>query len=570
MTVPNGEKPVRSDRLESFKSSIISLFSKSNRKHSVTLSSGTNSKSCNTNSEKVKSIKPFSRLKTWTKDKLEYAFEKKVTWIDDNDQTIVIKVSDLALKLGISKLSILEYIEKEQIFKLKNLERLSKIFNLPLTQLVKKELNGQLDNYLINASNIEKKSHEACKKLDELYEDLKGNLMSQDKDGMFQNHISIQELESIKKVVKIAYRALALEDDPDTKESVKIISTEHNHHILVKSSATSIDITGLFGKRIGEGMYGMVIHTVDLLAGKLVSGEEAILKQPKYQLLMDGEVQKDEALRERNLIDKIHGQKKIILGIQKPLKVIKNIFIPNSTIHCHLGALYQTDLEDILHVKPSKPDEIPKEKRVLKEGDQISLAYQLLHGITHMHANEITHGDIKPANIFCNFLSGDQQKDIGPLLFLSDFGSGIDHAMQDSVTQISEGTADYRVKDDNIARDAARSANDSSLYKEIEKKADVFATCSTIFSFFTNMSPFEGIPIEGNCIVDKNFLQNGFEGKGLSQPTIDLLIRGLSMNYKERPNAAEILFAMQKDLESSTKISPERIGLLLDGSQPLF
>jgi serine/threonine protein kinase len=86
-------------------------------------------------------------------------------------------------------------------------------------------------------------------------------------------------------------------------------------------------------------------------------------------------------------------------------------------------------------------------------------------------------------------------------------------------------------------------------YKKIEKKADVFATSSVICSIFTGDFPYDGSPGAKGYKVKDNLRQQLKEA-ALSEETIDLLIKGLSVDYNERPDASTLLEAIKKDMYS--------------------
>lgn len=571
----------------------------------------------------------LSKTKNWVSS-LSLS-DKEIKWIDENENQITIKISELAKKLGISKSHILRYFKSGEMEKLKDLKRLADAFKLSFSELVEAHKNiiqnskadGEevFDKYVasqlaakfgisesavlkyIKGKDIKKiqdlqvlantlnvpfpelfQRHEAgtqefanyleevaaaqqkwndevdalCKKafdnLDSLFADICETLMVKQADGSFKRLMPATneskelrlkklhaEFEAIKRIIKIQYRAFG--KNPPMSE--QIISISDKYRIIIKPSGDSITITSLFGTVLGQGSLGVVFHAIDLLAGTLATGEEAVLKESISMMGSDGpDVAGEQIVREYTSLKKIHGDGKVkVLGIQNPVRLITDL--RNGEVsYSHLGPLYETDMQ-----KKQKQGTLSLE-------DQFSLTYQLLHGISHMHKKSITNGDIKPANIFCK----------GPLLYLSDFGGSIDHSAENSLQLETMGTEQYRLLEDTEAANAARKAGDKELYMKIEKKADVFAACSVICSFFINEQPYDGVPGQGGSVIKPGLKEKLME-KGLSERSAKLLIEGLSKDHNERPNAEDLFNAIKSDMQG--KVSSERMAFLEERSLPL-
>lgn len=475
-------------------------------------------------------------------DKYLLSVIKEIQWFDDQGNLIPITISTLAQQLDISELKILKYLKRGEFSELQDLERISKKMNLHFHVLLSHKEKNTIEEYLFSveaeraaaadkewATTVDVKCEEIFKKLDSLFAQTHERVISQTSEGDMRD-VSAKDLESIKKIIKSAY--LIFGKTPPQGDQI-LFDLAKKHRILVKASGDSIAITGLFGKCLGAGAFGVAIQTIDLVKGEWVTGDEAVLKVANIQI---EKAEKDEIIQEHTLIKKIHDGKQV-LGIQKPLRIIRNV-VTGEVSYSHLGPRYQKDLKGIL---PGDGDTTEK----LKKEDQISLAYQLLSGVSHMHSKSITHGDIKPGNIFCDFEKTGEES-TGPLLYLGDFGGGIDHSTA-NVTLQKTVTPQFRLNQDNEASEKAHKAGNNSLYMEIEKKADVFATCSVIYSLFTNEQPYQ---LDGDEIGSLNLdLKAKLANSGLSEATIDLLIKGLSPNYKKRPDAATILNAIQADLK---------------------
>lgn len=496
-------------------------------------------------------------------------------WRDEKGKKVTTTIPILAKKLGVDERTVLKYLKNDKLEHLQKYNAQAITLNQPLKEVLPYLETGNLDAYLLTvkakkiaendkkwAEEVDKRCEATFANLDSLFEQEKAHptgLMYQTESGGFEK-MKPEDLESIKKTIKCAY--LVLGKTPLT-EDVVIYDLTKKHRILVRGSNDSIAITGLFGKYIAGGAFGTVFQTVDLSKGELSTGNEAIIKIPK--LTMEPSTEKDDIVQEYTLLKKLHGEKEV-LGIQKPLKLVRNV-LTNEVSYCHLGPRYEQDLKDIL---PMNENGLNSEgvhetsKLELSESDRITMTYQLLHGVSHLHERNITHGDIKPGNIFCDFNKTQEPvKGIGPRLYLADFGGALDHTTKDSNILQESVTPEFRLKSDNEAAKKAHEAGNKELYLEIEKKADVFATCSVIYSMFTNEQPYTGTPGDGTMEL-KSGLVDKLKAKGLSEVAADLVVKGLSVNFEDRPNIDEITGAIALiDMQDPEKVAPEHAVLLI-------
>ncbi|MBA3817042.1 MAG: hypothetical protein H0X29_11105 [Parachlamydiaceae bacterium] len=615
---------------------------------------------------KIGTTNPFSKMKSWTNNKIENLFEKEVKWKNEEGKPINIKISALSLKLGVSKHTILKYenegnintltnqrvieklkkleslskelnlpiqelllpksnlelnkyiqenteevnwsnennelkkipiselasklkISEEKIIKfvqqdgqdlgkLKDLERLSKTMELPFIEIFESSESGKLDEYIFHATadlaakndlDLKSRVDEKCKNifanLDALYLANKdplsenSNLITQNSEGQFVQQMTPKELESIKKVIK---SSLMIFDKIHPKKEQIISDSNSKHRILVEKSGDSLKITALFGKLLGVGGAGVAIRPIDLSTGNLATGEGAVIKKP---INTDNDA---EIIREFTLLKKIHAEKEI-LGIQRPVRLIRDVMSNTEAqvVHIHSGAIYETDLQDILEPKGNR-EGLEPQQRLLSLEDGTSIAYQLLHGVSHLHEQSITHGDIKPGNMFCNFKTSDEETaKTGPHLYLADLGGSIDHTEKDSVNSETTGTPEYRPEIDAERSLIASKAGFKDLHMHIEKKVDVFASCSVICSIFTNELPYS-IVEEGSVkrFVIKEGLEKQLIDRGLSLETVTLLIKGMAPKHDDRPDIIEIFKVFETGISS---LGPEREKFLRENSKPL-
>lgn len=509
-------------------------------------------------------------------DEYILSFPIKIKWKNELGEEIDTTVKDIAEKLKVGPEFVLEFLKVGKLNKINDLANRFSMTDLPLADLVNHNENDKLDEYLFNvqAEKIAKSDEEwsdivdeVCEKinanLDRLHAEHNGKLVTQDNSFEFVEFMSAEELKSIKKIIKSAYTIFGR--TPLEKDIILL-----NRIIVKATSEESIQITGLFGKKLGVGAAGYAIHAVDIMEGTLATGNEAVLKKPLYESHED--LALNDMHREYTSIEKIHEDGHV-LGIQNKLRVVKDV-IGGKQAYSHFGSLYESDLQDVLEPKKNEGGPEP-EKRVLDKKEAFSLTYQLLHGVSHMHKKGISHGDIKLGNIFCKFSSvesSDGKEDIGPRLYLADFGGSIDHSKENSLELKTTTTSVYRLQSDDMAIQDAKELNDQALHKKIQEKADVFATCSVICSFFTNELPYnrgtDNDPGDGICIINEN-LEQDLIAKGLSPETAKLLISGMSLDYNLRPSSEEILKAIEDDMKKAPEMPPGRVDLLLERSMPL-
>lgn len=381
---------------------------------------------------------------------------------------------------------------------------LAKELNVSEKQILDAEKNGTLDKFLNVAlkakhfgvdvsvfNDREAKASEAIKKLDELH--AHEGLVTTNSSGMMRP-VTEQELQKIKSTVRNSFHSLQA-------------LPEH-------------DLSFHYGKKLGEGGSASVIHRIDLAKGRCMTGEEAILKVPK-SIYRDSK----QIVNEVKLLNKIHTGG-LVGGIQKPLKLVTIATTKRKAPQGHLSAHYEGNLE----------------KPLL--GQNKNLAHQLLSGLNYIHSIGITHGDIKPENVFFN--SGAHTEDGQPKVYLADFGGAIDHTEAKVLPQENVSML-YRPIDDHIESKNAHKQGNFALYKQIETSCDVFAAASVICTMFTGEIPYNDPSIAEKYQISPNLVDQ-LQTAGLSLKTIDLLTQSLNYNYENRPQINDLLEAFSKDL----------------------
>jgi len=495
----------------------------------------------------------------------EFFANKQFVQLQINGDDLLVKINDIASNLDISREAIIE-AEKEghlqefmnlaveakhyhvdysvltqaassdkNLEDIRYLEFLADSLHLPLRELLDAKENGNLEAVVKQAEEVEKKVQETFQKLDALYEEAEGSFATKNKMESSITEMTPEEFHSIKLVIRQAFKILA-ENKPFNNIEVKMPLTS-SHYAIIKTSGDSVEIIGLFGKVLGKGSYGTAALRLNLLEAKFETGEEAVIKIPSIS-----DKNSEQIIQEVDLLKKIHGDG-IILGLQKPLKLITDVFQGTSK-HCHVGPEYQINMSDVSF----------DNKKALSFFEKCSISYQLLYGLDHLHEINLTHGDIKPPNIFFDYDKSDTQDETQSLVYLGDFGGAIDHAAQNILFQEHTSYL-YRLDRDTAASEKAYKQKDFALYKVIEEKADVFAMASVICTTFISDLPYNKSSLKVNPNLKEQLMQ-----QGLKESTADLLIQGLSADYNLRPDVKTLLAAIKGDLQGA---DPEKAGKIV-------
>jgi serine/threonine protein kinase len=153
-------------------------------------------------------------------------------------------------------------------------------------------------------------------------------------------------------------------------------------------------------------------------------------------------------------------------------------------------------------------------------------------------AKSISHGDIKPANIFCRDTS----------IYLGDFGGAIDHT--DSAHIQEQSTAMYRLVGDEEIAKAALNRGDLATFQEIEMKCDVLASSASFIVMATNDLPYdEDLFLDKHKVQLKTDVIEKLIAKGFSQQFVDMLVLGLNEDYQKRPTSLELFKAASQELQ---------------------
>lgn len=140
-------------------------------------------------------------------------------------------------------------------------------------------------------------------------------------------------------------------------------------------------------------------------------------------------------------------------------------------------------------------------------------------------------------------------------MYISDFGGALDHGQLSQDQSVKELTAIalnrprdpiYFIFSDIEKMKSMIKEKKLEEYRLFEQKNDVFAMCSTIAGMVIQAYPYSTDPFFGPLYVAKPDLSEKLETLGGFNPDCAaLIIKGLSLEYRERPSAKEIRDALK-------------------------
>lgn len=499
----------------------------------------------------------------------DFFADKKFVKLTIGDSDLLVKINDIALELDISSEAILEADKAGSLEKLINLaieakhynvdfsvfndtENLSELeylgvladtLHVTLRSLLEAKKLGNLETFIEEAKEVEEKVQATFLKLDKLYLNTKFTSKKAElgHHGLISG-VSEKELESIKSTIRSAYKVIVKDArNPKENEDLEVVVPIHkNHSVLVKTSKDSMSIIGFFGKEVGRGAFGVALQGLNLLEGALDEGENAVIKIPvdnPFEKPNTTPISEKFITQEVEILKTIH-QEKVVLGIQKPLKEFKNIYRTGAK-NVHVGGLYNTDLRKFLNSKSN-----------FSNFEKSSAAYQLLFGVNHLHSQGITHGDIKPENIFFNYDKNINRDETKSLVFLGDFGDAFQHDIvhldgpfERVFTPLYKAASDIKLISELIIE------KNYTNYRDIEEKADIYALSSTICSLFIQELPYSRRKRDEDAVLIED-LKEKLMTSGVSSEFADLLIQGLNNDYTLRPAISDLMEAARKDMEA--------------------
>ena len=158
----------------------------------------------------------------------------------------------------------------------------------------------------------------------------------------------------------------------------------------------------------------------------------------------------------------------------------------------------------------------------LSEKESANIVLQMLKGIAYCHSQGIVHRDLKPENILI-----DKEQD--NILKLIDFGTASKYNKKKGLMKGLKGTSYYLAPE--------------VITKEYDERCDVWSLGVIMYILLSGVPPFNGeddYEIMEKVKVGKYSMQ-GDLWKSISQDGKYLLKRMLTLDYKRRPFAKELL-----------------------------
>lgn len=296
----------------------------------------------------------------------------------------------------------------------------------------------------------------------------------------------------------------------EEKENLRTNEIERNYSKLVK---------------LGEGTYGIVFKAVDKRSGKVVA-----LKRIKME----------------------HEEEGVPASALREVAAVRELRHPNIVrlfeMCCSRTSIYMifeySDMDLRAYIRQSTD---------ISESLVVSMVYQLVQAIECCHAHGILHRDLKPQNILVNMPSDPSHP---PILKLADFGLARAFTLPIRVYTHEVITLWYRPPEIFLGHDKYSLAVDiwsvGCVMGELAFRNPLFPGSSELDTLFKIMSAV-GTPTSESWpgverLKEWRHQFPKFQGHlfrkyadKISQEGMDLLLRLLSCNPADRPNAAQIL-----------------------------
>ena len=292
--------------------------------------------------------------------------------------------------------------------------------------------------------------------------------------------------------------------------SKSIFSRSHKFTALLDEGNLSLSKT----KLLGRGSFGEVFRT------EFNKSPEAL------KLALDAQATKD-VINEFKMLTWIHS-KEVQVGIQTPPKTMINISSKSEEPKVgFLGALYHGTGEDLPRLEGQKA---------------LRAMRQVFTGLDFLKVNKIAHGDIKPANML--------MKNNGETLHIADFGgaSKVSIKMGSLVGTLPFQCSNDKTKLHEVKGNINLTKDDrEKMMAEIYSSGDVYATCISFYEMILKGSPsmmfFDPSSPAG--------LKGLLEEQGIPEDLINLLERGLSQDYTQRPTPKEFRDEIRKHIREA-------------------
>jgi len=278
----------------------------------------------------------------------------------------------------------------------------------------------------------------------------------------------------------------------------------------------------LFGKLLGKGGFGKVMHTYDAGTNTFVDGKDGMASMKSVSTPQS----KEEIVKSAKIIADLH---KSAGGKAEGIKDHELIVTDKANGNIgSLSTLYDGSIEQ-------------RAIRVRMNPTVISSAFkQLAQGLDLMHRNKIAHRDIKPANILARFEADGTNE-----FHLNDFDFANLYVKGES-RRDDPGTVMFKPILDRRAYGNAFSNDDLELQREIAFQMDIFAMCSTFYFLASGELPYDplsnGYP---SFTTPRSELEEKLRKKVNSKEFCDVIIQGLNEDRTKRPSSGQLKTAAE-------------------------
>ena len=202
---------------------------------------------------------------------------------------------------------------------------------------------------------------------------------------------------------------------------------------------------------------------------------------------------------------------------------IHDIFEENGTAYYVMEYAEGGSLADLL-----------KRKGCLSEPDATRYIFQVAEALAYIHAENMNHLDVKPANILLN----DRNEAI-----LIDFGLSKQY---DALTGGQTSTTPVGTSEGYAPMEQYKQGGVS----EFSPETDIYALGATFFKLLTGKTPPSSLDVnEDGVPVDE------LKARGVSQPVIDLIVQAMEPKKKNRMKDARLFLALEQDANSVSSSS---------------
>ena len=178
--------------------------------------------------------------------------------------------------------------------------------------------------------------------------------------------------------------------------------------------------------------------------------------------------------------------------------------------------------------------DLVKSKGCLSESEATHYILQVAEALAYIHAENMNHLDVKPANILLN----DRNEAI-----LIDFGLSKQY---DALTGGQTSTTPVGISEGYAPMEQYKQGGVS----EFSPETDIYALGATFFKLLTGKTPPSSLDVnEDGVPVDE------LKARGVSQPVIDLIVQAMEPKKKNRMKDARLFLALKQDSNSVSSSS---------------